>query len=707
MDFNRRDFLKIGMLTASAMTFTACGRPVEHGIVSQYDMPEYKILGTSTYWASTCTDMRADCAVSVKTVENRAIQVMGLPYHFFTKGYPTKEAISTLTTLYHPARLQKPTGLKEDQPLSEQVASEIKKGDSVFVIDRLCGSAGDALVEIAKSTGAKIWLCDTHQSVRERRILKAVTGRAELPLADLENRDFLVTVGSNLLQESYAPTRTEWAYGRFRQTPDKLRGRMVSFSARMNATDVCADLWVPVVSGSEPAVLGALGQLLQERGKRGFPSWAAISAEEAAKRCRVPEDVVEHFVESLEKLADRLAEAKNPLIVGGFQGLNGDATVFLAHTITKMLTGDVKTFEPDALVGEKKSGAGLFLDDSQIAEALAGAKTVMVVNTDLVYRFPWLKDSFGKAKKRIVLSTMPNETTDAASHVVPMRTWIEDWSDILVKSPEGDWYGLGQPAVKNQVEAAVSYLGFLLEMASAAGVKLRNTETSGRKYLQGDKDQGTWEDMMIRGGNWKQEEETMYPHIAAYPPPVAPNAGSAPAGYSVFADLQPSQPSSLGEAPEGTTFLVLPTHLGDGQMADRPWMQEMPDAMTTVVWDSWVEINEDWAKANGISRHDIVELTVGGTTIKGSAYPSPFIHPESVGLPSGRGQTTKLHDEVVKAGWIPSGTNPKTLLDGKAEPGGYFTSTAANASVKKGVGSRLLATFDQRVYNLPRHILPE
>lgn len=709
MDFNRRDFLKIGLLSASAMTFTACGRPVEHGLVSQYQMPEYKVLGQPSFWATTCTELRSDCAVSVKTVENRAIQVIGLPGHFFSKGAPTSAAISTLNTLYHPARLSELKGFKEDVGLGEQLAKELKKG-AVIVTDRLAGSTGDALVALAEATGSKIWLCDSHQSMRERRILKAVVGRAELPLADLENRDYLVTVGSNLLQESYAHTRTNWAYGRFRKTPGKMRGRMVSFSSRMNSSDANADLWVPVASGSEPAVLGALGKLLQDKGKGGFPAWAAISAEDAAKRCGVREEDTPHFVESLEKLADRLMDAHSPLVVGGFQGANGDATVFLAHTITKMLNGDVTTFEPDTLVGSKKGGASLFLEDGEVAAALESAKAALVHNVDLVYRFPWLAESYGKVKKKIVMATMPNDTTADASHLIPIRTWMEDWGDLLVKSPGGDWYGVCQPAVHNQVEQAVSTLGLLLETAASAGVSLRNKEVSARKYLQGETEQGTWEDMLIRGGHWKQDEDANYPSPAAYPPPVAPDAGSAPAGYSVFADLPPLKVSELGSKGEGTTFVILPTHLGDGHLADRPWMQELPDAMTTVVWDSWVEINEDWAKANNIARHDIVEVSVNGKTFKGSAYPSPFISPDVVGIPSGRGQKTPVHDEAKKIGWTPvtpAGDNPKNLLDGKAGAGGYFSNTAAGATVKKGVGSRLLATFDQRVYNLPRHILPE
>lgn len=691
------------------MTFTACGRPVEHGIVSQYQMPEYKVLGMPSFWASTCADLRADCAVSVKTVENRAINVLGIPGHFFSKGTANSVAISTLTTLYHPARLQGTVGVAEGTAPAEAVSKAVQASgaNTLIVVDRLYGSVGDAIVEVAQAAGAKIWVCDSQQSVRERRILKAVAGRAELPLADLENRDFLVTVGSNLLQENYAPTRTGWAYGRFRKTRGKIRGKMVSFSSRMNATDANSDIWEPVTPGSEPFVLGAIGKLLTDKGRGGFPSWAALTPDEAAEKCGIAEGERGKFAERLTKLAARLHEANSPLVVGGFQGANGDATVFLAHTITKMLNGDVLTFEPDTLVGATKSGTDLFVDDAGAAAALQSASTVLVHNVDLVYRFPWLAKAFEAVKTRVVLSTMPSETTEKATHLIPIRTWMEDWGDLMVKTPDGPWYGLQQPAVRNEVPAAQSTLGFMLELAKAVGATIGEGEVKPRNFLIRGRENSEWEDLLIRGGHWVQEPDLLYPHPANYPPPATANAGSPPQGYNVFDGLEPLQVNSLGEVPSGLNFVILPTHLGDGQLADRPWMQELPDAITTVVWDSWVEISDEMAQAQGINRHDIVSLKVGEIEIKGSAYPSPFIHPNAVGVPSGRGQKVKLLPEVVDLGWVSDGSNPKALLDGSTARGGYFATTATGATLTKGQGSRLLATFDQRVYNLPRHILPE
>lgn len=705
MNVNRRDFLKIGLLTATATTFTACGRPVEHGLVSQYQMPEYALPGMSLFWATTCTDFRSDCAVSVKTVENRAIQVIGMPGHFFSKGAVDKTAVSTLQVLYSPDRIgldggKLPGGKEgETQGATAGAAAKSAGAATLFVVDRVCGSTGHAIVQAAAAIGAKIWVCDAAQSVRERRVLKAVTGRAELPLYPIEASDFVLSVGSNFLHDNYAPARVGWAYGRFRKAPGRLRGRMVSASSRQNPTDACADLWIPVNPGSEAYFLAALGTEVAAKKGGAWPSWANVQIEAATMKTGVsPEET--------RRLAERLLDASAPMVVGGFQGGNGDATVFLAHSLTKLLRGDVSTFEPDLLVGSGAAPAGLFLDDKQAAEAMASAKCVVVHGVDLNYRFPWLTEAFKKARTRIVLATLPNDTTGDASILVPVRTWMEDWGDLRVDSPDGPWYGVTQPAVRSQVALASSVLGFFLEFAKAAGVA-SITETSPRKFLQGSRSQADWEGLMVRGGFWKEEPETAYATRASYPPPAVPVSGSAPAAYSAFSGLEPLSVSSLGEPAAGMVLMTLPTHLADGELASRPWLQELPDAMTTVVWDSWIEINQAVADEKGIKRHDLVTVTTAKGKIEGSAYPSPFIHPGAVGIPAGRGQKRPWIRQFVDIGWDPEGSNPKTLMDGSTGASGYYDSVVAGAKLDKSEGSRLLATYDQRVYNLPRHILPD
>ena len=46
----------------------------------------------------------------------------------------------------------------------------------------------------------------------------------------------------------------------------------------------------------------------------------------------------------------------------------------------------------------------------------------------------------------------------------------------------------------------------------------------------------------------------------------------------------------------------------DGSLAHLPWLQEMPDPMTSAMWSSWVEINPKTAERLGIAQGDMVEV---------------------------------------------------------------------------------------------------
>ena len=46
----------------------------------------------------------------------------------------------------------------------------------------------------------------------------------------------------------------------------------------------------------------------------------------------------------------------------------------------------------------------------------------------------------------------------------------------------------------------------------------------------------------------------------------------------------------------------------DGSAAHLPWLQELPDPMTSAMWSSWVEINPQTAAKLNIGQGDIVEV---------------------------------------------------------------------------------------------------
>jgi anaerobic selenocysteine-containing dehydrogenase len=110
-------------------------------------------------------------------------------------------------------------------------------------------------------------------------------------------------------------------------------------------------------------------------------------------------------------------------------------------------------------------------------------------------------------------------------------------------------------------------------------------------------------------------------------------------------------------------FLPYPsTQFGEGETAHLPWLQEMPDPLTSAMWSSWVEINERTAERLGIGPGDLVEITSSQGSVRAPAYLSPAIAPDIVAMPMGQGHQTFTRYASGR------GTNPAALIAPLTEP---------------------------------------
>jgi anaerobic selenocysteine-containing dehydrogenase len=78
----------------------------------------------------------------------------------------------------------------------------------------------------------------------------------------------------------------------------------------------------------------------------------------------------------------------------------------------------------------------------------------------------------------------------------------------------------------------------------------------------------------------------------------------------------------------------------DGSLAHLPWLQEMPDPMSTAMWSSWVEINPQTAGRLGIGDGDVVEIASAHGAVRAPALVSPGIAPDVLAMPVGQGHET-------------------------------------------------------------------
>jgi anaerobic selenocysteine-containing dehydrogenase len=100
----------------------------------------------------------------------------------------------------------------------------------------------------------------------------------------------------------------------------------------------------------------------------------------------------------------------------------------------------------------------------------------------------------------------------------------------------------------------------------------------------------------------------------------------------------------------------------DGSAAHLPWLQELPDPLTSAMWSSWVEINPATAQKLNIAQGDLVDVTSTQGTLRVPAMMSPGIAPDVIAMPVGQG-----HDTFTRYA-SKRGANPISILAPVAEP---------------------------------------
>ncbi len=79
--------------------------------------------------------------------------------------------------------------------------------------------------------------------------------------------------------------------------------------------------------------------------------------------------------------------------------------------------------------------------------------------------------------------------------------------------------------------------------------------------------------------------------------------------------------------------------------------------MTTIVWDSWVELHPSTAAKLQISEGDVLEVRSATGSVMAKAYLLPGIHPDVVSMPIGQGHTS--YGRYATG----TGVNPLKIID--------------------------------------------
>lgn len=658
----RRDFLKIiGVAGGTAAVTGACSPPVEQ-VIPYVIPPEGIIPGVPNYYSSTCRECPAGCGIVVKNREGRAIKVEGNSNNPINTGATCARGQASLQGLYNPDRIKSPLLKNDDgrmQPkgweviektLSEKIVKARENGKSgniVFLTANVSGTFGTLVDDWMSALGGTHIQYESFAYEPVKEANKISFGIEKIPTYHIDKTDYLLSFGADFLETWLSPVEYTSGFSSMHAVKDRSVGKFVYVDPRASLTGTNADQWVSVRPGTEGVLaLGIANVIVNEGlstnsagGLRGALS--IYSPDKVSSITDVP-------VETITQIAKDFAGAGSSLAIGGGVASSGtNATqIMVAVNILNFVAGnigDTIDFGDTLSISDVNS----FQDISSLISSMesGGIDLIFIHGVNPVFTLPKsmkFKEALEKVDTVVSFSSFMDETTELSDLVLPDNTFLESWGDYF---PRTSVKGLIQPVMtpvfntKSTGDVLLSISGQVEELSG------RYVQTTYYDYLR-----EAWKEI-LPGGDFEKEWNKALEEGGYYeePPTVTASLSSAAAGISF--------PEAEFQGDGEYYFMAYPSYrYYDGRGANKPWLQELPEAITTGVWDSWVEVHPDTAKKLGIKLGDFVTIESPNGTIDTQAYVYGGIRPDTLAVMIGQGHTA--YGRYAKD----RGVNPLDLL---------------------------------------------
>jgi anaerobic selenocysteine-containing dehydrogenase len=319
-------------------------------------------------------------------------------------------------------------------------------------------------------------------------------------------------------------------------------------------------------------------------------------------------------------------------------------------------------------------------------------QALLIYGANPVYDLPdqsGFLDGLQKVPFVVSFNPLPDDTAAWADLLLPDHSFLESWG-YRVPSPT-----FGVPVISAQQPVVSPYYGF--DSRSTADVLLSVSKGMGK----------------AASALHCEDEVAFLKETISQLPAGAYGGASADVRWSQFlqhgnwnpgtrantapANMPQPQPASVSEAQfqgDVQTYpyflhLSMTPMLGDGRGANLPWLQGSPDPMTTIQWQTWVEINPQTAQQLKLANGDVVRVTSPNDAIEALVYIYPAIRPDTVSIPLGQGHSGGSRYARNR------GSNPMRLVGGQTDTSGTYLAWATSRVSIKPTGRHVnLATFE-------------
>ena len=450
-------------------------------------------------------------------------------------------------------------------------------------------------------------------------------GERGLPDFDLEKADLIVAVGADFLGDWYGGS-FEGAYAKGRVPKNGKMSRHIQFESNMTLSGANADTRVPLTPSQQKVVLAKL---------YGYVTGSVVGG-----------SLPKHIDAMVKKTASDLSKFGSRAVV--LTGIQDKGAQLIALAINEALKS--KAFNADSPLKIRQGS------DAAVNQLMSGVKSgkigaVIMSGINPVYTMPNGK-AFGEALKKVQLTVSFTEREDETSTYVnylgAAPHYLESWGDVEFKKGN---YSLMQPTIKPLFDTRQFQDSLLTWMGS---------DESYYNYIK-----STWSAGLLGSFSWNQ---ALHDGILKTPVvAVEAQEGDVVEEETVNAGTNLGAiVAKLSKASAKGIELTLysKTGMGDGQMANNPWLQEFPDPLTRATWDNYLTMSQDDANELGLSleqstffteaRNDAngglngtyANVTANGVTVKVPVMIQPGQAKGSVGMSFGYGRKSGLQKDM-------------------------------------------------------------
>ncbi len=637
---SRRSIFKFGAGAAAISTLEACRRPVDK-MVPYTKQVEYSTPGISYHYATARAERGDVIGLVAEVHENRPTKLEGNTEHPGSRGTSDLRTQASIFDLYDPDR----TGDISKIDGQKRVVAKPEEFERVFrdKLKSLSADGGAKLRILSEATISPTFLrlrdavkakfpqatFHTYSALSEANVREGgriAFGRPVSVVYDLAQAKVIVALDSDFLQTEAGMLRNTrgFALSRKLHQPADGMSRLYVVEPHFTTTGANADHRLRLPAGDIEGYLLALAKVLATKGVEVGSLSGTIAAG------KTPDGVDAKWLDNVgaELIANR---GRGVIMVGSRQPARVHA---LAHAINQGLSnlGSVVHLYQATDVNEPDQSVSL---KSLVHDmgAAGNVDTLVILGGNPVYDAPADLPFAANLKNVgtvVRLSSHLDETAVASTWHVPRTHAFEEWNDL--RASDGT-LTITQPLIGalHGGRSDNELLAFIADEPATSGPEVVKSTIRAHVNPRDPRGPDRVFDQALRMGVVQGAMNAPFNSIT-------PNVDDIVTAFAAAAKSAPAR-AARGTGNLEVNFLPC-SRLMDGRHANNPWLLELPDPMSKVVWDNAAYISINTAKELGVDTNDVIKLgRPGGGSIEIPVCVVPGQADHSITLHLGWGRT--------------------------------------------------------------------